>query len=190
MKKLFFALIIVLLAIPVFAAPTQKGNFVITLPLLGWTSSEGDLYENSEGDGWTGLAIGALGYQAQIEWFVIDGLAIGGVLGYESDEQGDYSESTTTIGPMISYYFQVDQLLIPYAGVGYIYQSSEEDDGVTTDEWTWTTIRLKLGLAYMLGNNLSVFGEFVYDMDEVEPDGGDSVDGTEMSIAAGIKAFF
>ncbi|MBP7583207.1 MAG: porin family protein [Spirochaetes bacterium] len=190
MKKLFFALIIMLLAIPAFAAPTQKGNFVITLPLVEWSSAEGDLYENAEGDGWTYLSLGALGYQAQIEWFVIDGLAIGGVLGYESAERGDYSITATTIGPMVSYYFQMDQLLIPYAGIGYIYQTWEDDDGVTTDEGTSTTLRLKLGLAYMLGNNLSLFGEFSYDMDEEEPDGGESVDGTAMTITAGIKAFF
>jgi len=190
MKQLLIVMAVVLMGVSVFAAPTQKGNFVVTLPLVEWSSSEGDLYENAAGDAQTSLNIGALGYQAQIEWFVIDGLAIGGVVGYESEEQGDESETSTIIGPMVSYYFQMDQMLIPYAGIGYIYNSTEEDDGVTTNESTFTTIRLKAGLAYMLGNNLSLFGEFSYDMDEMEPDGGDTIEGTEMMIAAGIKAFF
>lgn len=189
MKKLLIVGVVILLAVPVFAAPTQKGNFVVSLPLIQWESASGDLYENAEGDAQTYLALGALGYQFQVEWFVIDNLAIGGVIGYVSDKQGDVEDTAMIFGPMVTYYYAMGQI-IPYAGIGYIYSSSESDDGTTSAETTDTSLLFKVGAAYMLGNNLSLFGEFAYSMDTSEPDGGDSVDGTVMSIAVGVKAFF
>jgi len=135
------------------------------------------------------LALGALGYQIQVEWFVIDNLAIGGVVGYMSQEQGDAESSAMILGPMVTYYYAMGQI-IPYAGVGYIYASSSEDDGTGSVDTKDTSLLFKVGAAYMLGNNLSLFGEFAYSMDTEEPDGGDSVDGNTMSIAVGVKAFF
>lgn len=181
MKKILILVVVVLLTVPAFAAnPTAKGNFVVSLPLFSYEQQSGDLYEVA-GEKETVMTIGISDYQLGVEWFVIDNLAIGGALFYESESEAD----TTTQGimPMITYYYAMNQL-IPYAGIGYGYTTY--DDG--TDELTLTSLFFKAGAAYMLGNNLAAFGELGYSMDEVE--NGTSADGDILSINLGIKAFF
>lgn len=188
MKKTLIAFAVVLLAVPAFAqTPTAAGNFVVSLPLFEYTAGSGDLYENADGDGETTLFIGVGDFQSGVEWFVIDSLAIGGMLGYRSFEKGDYSETTTIVAPMVTYYLNMGQI-IPYAGVGYSFLSYEEDDGTTTTESETTSLFFKGGAAFMLGKNLAAFGEVIYSMNEVS--NGVELDGTELAIALGIKAFF
>ncbi|MCX7677684.1 MAG: porin family protein [Spirochaetes bacterium] len=190
MKKLFLSVVgvVLCLALPAFSAPTSQGNFVVTMPLFSWASGGGDLYEVN-GDKLTTMWLGLGNYQSGVEWFAIDNLAIGGVLGYFSTKLGDITESSTEIGPMVSYYYAMGQL-IPYVAVGYLYEIIKEDDGQTTTETTESSLFFKIGAAHMLGNNLSIYGEFAYSMDKSKPEDGESVDGNVMAINIGIKAFF
>jgi outer membrane protein W len=189
MKKILIALAVVLLAVPAFAqTPTAAGNFVVSLPLIEYVSRSGDLYENADGDGDTRLSIGALGYQLGIEWFVIDSLAIGGQIGYSTYKWGDYEDTTLTIAPAVTYYINMDGL-IPYVGIGYEYISADDDVTETVN----SNLFVKAGAAFMLGRNLAAFGELRYSMDNTEwTTGGTSIDddGTALTIALGIKAFF
>ncbi|GEM_PF-1817256 len=186
MKKLLGVLVVVLLAVPAFAAPTSQGNFVVTLPLFQYVTYNDDLYEMMYGDEETNMIIGAENYQMGVEWFVIDGLAIGGGISYNTLDESEVT--TTTIMPMLTYYYAMDKF-IPYAGIGYKWEKWEDDaSGADPDEITFTSIFLKAGAAYMLGNNLAAFGELSYSFDSAE--NGSEEDGTTMGIALGVKAFF
>lgn len=196
MKKVFALLVFVLVSVPVFAAnPTAKGNFVVTLPLVGYASASGDLYETAEGDTLTAMMFGLGEYALGAEWFVVDGLAIGGSYSYSTISWGDISITETSLVPMITYYHAMDKI-IPFAGIGFSYTATKEEsiDFFTaekiTEKGVKTSIIAKVGAAYMLGNNLSAYAEFAYSMDSVTPDGGDKVKGNGMAITAGIKAFF
>lgn len=184
-KKLLALVVVVVMAVPAFAAnPTAEGKFVVSMPMLSYGSLGGDLYENAEGDSETIIAVGAGQYQIGVEYFIVNSIAIGGAFEYLQEDTAEIT--TMSITPMVTYYHAMD-LLIPYAGIGYGYTSIEND--ATGAEATGTSIMVKLGGAYMLGENLSVFGELVYSMDEVEANDV-TVDGTTMGLNVGIKAFF
>lgn len=175
MKKFLAVAVVVLLAVPAFAAnPIAKGNFVVSLPLLTYASQSGDAEETT----WI-FGIGA--YEIGVEWFLIDGLTIGGAFSYETQKETD--TTVTTVMPMIKYYFAMGQI-IPYAAVGVEYVKSDN----AGSEATTTTYQLGVGAAYMLGNNLALFGELGYGMSSIE--NGVTVDFNTLAFNAGIKAFF
>ena len=90
---------------------------------------------------------------------------------------------------MASYYFNAGAML-PYAGIAWIWENYDNDNGTVTTEETDTNLVLAVGLTYMLGKNIGLYGEFTYSMDENEDDAGVSIEGDVMSINVGFKAFF
>ncbi len=186
MKKLLGVLVVVLLAVPAFAAPTSEGNFVVTLPLFQYITYNDDLYEIVYGDEETNMIIGAENYQMGVEWFVIDGLAIGGGISYNTMDESE--TEVFTIMPTLTYYYAMDKL-IPYIGAGFKYIDISDDPGLGDGDGY--SIFGKLGLAYMLGNNLALFGEVQYSYDTLDMDYGiDDEDGYMLSGSLGVKAFF
>lgn len=190
MKKLLTVAAMLLLAVPVFADnPVAQGNFVISMPIISWDSASGDLYENAAGDKRTVLSLNVGDYDPGLQYFVIESLAVGGVLGYSQWERGDVTITTTRFGPMASYYFNAG-VMLPYASLAWVWTKTENDNGVVTTDETDTNLIIAVGLTYMLGKNLGLYGEFSYSMDENEDDAGVTTDGKEMSINVGFKAFF
>lgn len=179
------------------AAPVKKGNFVVTLPVLSYSSFSGDLYESAseegeDGDALSELSLFAGNYELGIQYFIIDGLAIGGLLGYESSAQGDAEESTLSFGPAVHYYYDMGKM-IPFGGLAYVYQSTTSNTGeeeAEDVEYTDTSIRIDGGLVYMLTDELAGYGSLLYTFDSREYDGGDPVEGNELGVRVGIKAFF
>ena len=182
MKKLLGVLVVVLLAVPAFAAPTSQGNFVVTLPLFQYVTYNDDLYKVMYGDEETNMIIGAENYQMGVEWFVIDGLAIGGGISYNTWDEAE--TEVFTVMPTVTYYYAMDKL-IPYIGVGFAYN----DYDYNGDEGDGYSIFGKLGVAYMLGNNLALFGEVKYSYDTIDIDSMDE-DGYQLGGSLGVKAFF
>ena len=193
MKNVFLLLLFILFAVPAFAAdnPVDKGNFVVSMPILSYSQASGDLYENTEGDGSTTTSLMAGEYEMGVQYFVIPNLAVGGILGYSRWERDDSSSTTLTFGPMVNYFFKTgNDKLFPYVGAGYIYEKFKYDNGNSTYKSTSSSLVLQGGAAFMLGKNLAVYGEISDSMDSENPDVGKSTDGTVIGITAGIKAFF
>ena len=182
MKKLI-VVILVLLAVPAFAANNQvvKGNFVVTLPLFSYWTGMGDLDKSSE---FTFLAVG---YESAVQYFVIDNLAVGGTVGYRSVEDASGKAKTTTFGPVANYYLtMIKAPVLPYAGGGILYEQTKYDGAKTTS----TELRLQGGAVYMLGKYLAAYGEaFISPYAKVKV-GDVSTSGQKVGIAAGVKAFF
>jgi hypothetical protein len=141
MKKLLGVLVVVLLAVPAFAAPTSQGNFVVTLPLFQYVTYNDDLYKAMYGDEETNMIIGAENYQMGVEWFVIDGLAIGGGISYNTWDEAE--TEVFTVMPTVTYYYAMDKL-IPYIGAGFKYIDISDDPALVMAmdipifvNWVW-----------------------------------------------------
>jgi len=188
MKKLMITIAVIALAVPVLAVtPVSKGNFVISLPVLLWERDEGDLYE-AAGEGTDIMAFSFGLYEVGVQYFIIDGLAVGGALGYRIEEQGDVTTTRTLVAPRASYFLNMGSVL-PYASIAWVMTKVEVENGTAT-EVTETSIPVAVGIAYPLGKHLALFGEVFYSMDEEEPDMGDSMEGTTLGVSLGFKAFF
>lgn len=180
MKKIFLVALLILVAVPVFAAenPAVKGNFVITMPGFSYWKGTGDFSDSSR------FSFLAMGYEPEVQYFFMDKLAIGGKVGYtnEKDNTGAATK-TTSFGPLANYYFPMPKF-IPYAGCGLLYES-EKYEGFSLKS---TILKLQGGAVYMLGKNLSVYGEVF--LAYVRAKNGDTTSGNRLGMAAGVKAFF
>jgi hypothetical protein len=152
---------------------------------FSFSMQSGDYYENSEGDGATSFSI-----RPDIGYFVADGVEVGGLLGFNSYSQGDYSSSTLSIGPFVNYYFPLELGPgHPYATLGYLYQSRSSDDGTNDTTSSFTSLKIGVGYDYPLNEHVSLYGLLDYNMDTWTPDGGDGVDGTDIGLFVGFKFF-
>jgi hypothetical protein len=177
MKKLLIVVVLVLLAVPAFAANNQvdKGNFSVTLPLFSYSMGMGDLDESSK------FTFLAMGYEPEVQYFVMDGLSVGGKVGYKSEEAGGVKTKTTSFGPLANYYLtMIKAPVLPYVGAGLSY---EKQGDIKT-----TTFKAQGGVVYMLGKYLAAYGEVFLGYSQVKVD--ESVSGPVVGMAAGVKAFF
>jgi len=192
MKRVYVLFAVLFMSVQVFAAnPVNKGNFVITMPVLDCVIADGDLYEYN-GNKQKGIQLSGGSYNIGIEWFIIDGLAIGGAFNYEFSKAGNYEEKTKSISPEINYYLNIDKIIL-YGGVMFNYSINKFSGNSDSTKNTFTGINLKLGTAYMLGQNIAAFGEFSYGIRTMEVNsyvGSHKYDGNRLSFSAGFKAFF
>ena len=191
MKKILIVLLLTILTIPAFTEgnAAEKGNFVVSLPVLSYQSQGQDLYETPDGEDRTTITIMAGGYELGIQYFIISGLAVGGNFGISAIQVDNDTTETILIEPMITYYLSLKSIL-PYLGVGYSYNIYSTDSSWDNTTDTKTSMRLKAGAAYMFGSRLSVFGEASYNQEEYTPDTGDASSGNTITFALGFKAFF
>jgi hypothetical protein len=184
MKKLIVVCLLILMAAPVFAAgrtgsQTDKGNFVVTLPLFKAGIGMGDLYKSGKI-----FAFGAYSYEPVVEYFFMDNLAIGGKFGYESNKTDGGKTTTFTMGPVADYFFSIKLgPTLPYAGAGLFYTSTGGDSKLKKYEF-----ELHGGVVYMLGKYLSAYGQAQFNYDQAK--NGESVSGQKIVFSGGVKAFF
>jgi hypothetical protein len=176
MKKLLIVVVLVLLAVPVFAANNEvsKGNFSVALPLFSYSKGMGDL-ESSK------FSFLAMGYEPEVQYFVMDGLSVGGKVGYMSEEQGGGKTKTTSFGPLANYYLtMIKAPVLPYAGAGLSYEKK--------GDYKTTIFKVQGGAVYMLGKYLAAYGEVFLGYSQVKV--VESVSGPVMGLVGGVKAFF
>jgi hypothetical protein len=183
MKKLLIVVILVLLAVPAFTAenPAVKGNIAVTLPLFSYWTGMGDLDKSSC------FSFLAMGYEPEVQYFVMDSLAVGGKVGYMSEEDINGGKTkTTSFGPLANYYLtMIKAPVLPYAGAGLLYEQVKRGE----EKIKQTELRVQGGAVYMLGKYLSAYGE-VFISPYVKYSDGSSLSGQKLGFAAGVKAFF
>jgi hypothetical protein len=179
MKKILAIVIVMFLAVPAFAANNQaaKGNIVVTLPLFSYWTGMGDLDNSSY------FSFLAMGYEPEVQYCIIDNLAIGGKVGYRNDKSSGGSVKTTSFGPLANYYFGfVKAPVLPYAGAGILIEKTKPAD------ITETSLKLQGGAVYNFYKNLSAYGEVF--LSYVRMKNGETVTGERVGFALGVKAFF
>ncbi|MDQ0594057.1 outer membrane protein [Chryseobacterium ginsenosidimutans] len=177
MKKLLLAGAIALFGLS--NAQMTKGDWVISGNTgLGFNATSSKVKANGQSQ--DGPKISSFSVTPSVGYFVIDGLAVGIDLGFDSrttKQDGDkLTVSTFSVMPTATYYFQTGSKFFPFVGVGAGYASSKTKYSIsssimdpllfegdsTTDGLAW---KAKAGVTYMatqsLGINLGVgFDQF------------------------------
>lgn len=176
------------------ANPVAKGNLVIKLFDMGYSfARSGDLYDGDDADIF-GINDSHAGILAdmyfpvgiEINCFILDGLAMGGSVHYASTETSGESVDIWSIGPSVQYYYNTGMAILPYATVSYIYSKATSGEIIDFD---FTRIPVGAGAAFMLGEHIAVYGQFVYSFNSKD-DGTNTTDGKMAIFSAGVRAFF
>jgi hypothetical protein len=166
---------------------TDKGSILVYgMTSAGFTSSSGDLYENSDGDAQTTISF----YPAGM-YFFMPNLAIGGAVDFTNWSWGDFSETDICIGPAVAYFFNMNGSSIqPYVGGSFGYLSRSWDNGTadgTDDGFSFTGMG---GAVFMAGDHVGFSGQVFFKQTSITPDGADdSVSGTTFGVRFGVLGF-
>ena len=161
MKKLF------LFAAVIFAsasyAQTEKGNWFAGSDLgLSYTSeTTTPKYDGTKGSETT---VSTLKFTPNVNYFVIDNLAVGLGLEYTNIKTKGVSDSKNmfTIAPNATYFFPIGGKLAPFVGakVGFASQSEGKDD---SQKYRGLTLGAKGGIAYFVNEGAAITGYLGYD---------------------------
>jgi len=126
----------------------------------------------------------------EINYFIMDGLAVGASMHYALTETvaGD-DISLWSIGPSVYYYYQLSDRIYPYATISYIYTKVKSDDSNDNNDPYLQRIPLGVGSTIMFGKYLGFYGQFMYCFNK-QKSSADEYDGTMAGISLGVKAFF
>ncbi|UCD64943.1 MAG: hypothetical protein JSW34_05800 [Candidatus Zixiibacteriota bacterium] len=198
MKHLTLLVSLLLLATVATAAenPVDKGSFILEGSAF-FMSQGGDFYENLEGDGQTTIA-----FMPSLGYFVAPSILIGAEFEFESWKWGDdWKENYFAIGPVVGYYFNMDQArteargaVYPFIKGFFMYGSSKIE--ILSVEETIGIMQFggQAGVIFMLSNAVGLnfggmFASTSFSPDEDLYPGAESVSGTTIMIGAGVTAF-
>ena len=189
MKSIVAIACLLLVPVLAFAADYEVDQGAIEIGgELFFQSAGGDAYENADGDGQTRFGIMPEGH-----YFVMPGLGIGGVIGFESSSWGDEKSSTLSIGPSVQYYIgaDADKNILPFVGAAFLFRSESFDNGAGFDGTnTMTTIHFTGGGLFRLVDHYAIKGGIFVDLDSVKPEGSDeSFSGTTFGLLVGFTGF-
>jgi hypothetical protein len=149
-----------------------------------FSSSSGDLYENSDGDAITEIAFGPAA-----DYFVAPNIFVGGMISYVSWSRGDVSTSAIGIGPEVGYAFGNGVVnVFPFAKAGFLYLSESVDWGDDTDKVTGSDITITLGVILPVKQHIGIIPQLSYHIQTMKGDweGAESEDGTIIRVGVGI----
>ena len=121
----------------------------------------------------------------RLEYFVLNGLAVGGEIGLSYGKQGDVSSTGLSLGPAITYYMVQEGKLHPYVRATATYVRSKfstSDESTSGTEWTGAA-----GLLLMLVDAVGLDAQlFVSRADSPIPERDDV---KSAGLRLGISAF-
>ena len=167
--------------------PTNTGSFLLSGSFM-FSSAGGDLYEYGN------ERMMLMQFDPSFNYFVFPGLALGGKFMFEKASQGDYGTTTWGIGPQLLFFIGGTQpkdsfrgTIYPFIGASFIYVRSTY--AVGDFSISGTMINLGGGLNFMLSNSVGLIMETNYEIDNMTPEGGESVSGNKFNIGLGFVAF-
>lgn len=188
MKKLF------LFAAVIFAsasyAQTEKGNWFAGSDLgLSYTSeTTTPKYDGTKGDKTTKSTFKIT---PNINYFVIDNLAIGLGLEYTSSKEESLDKNMFAIAPNATYFFPLSANLAPFVGakVGYVMASAGSSDANKDNGLVFGG---KAGIAYFVNQGAAITGYVGYDSYSLK-NKADSKAETQrgiLGVGVGVALFF
>jgi hypothetical protein len=165
--------------------PLDKGTFNVG-GSISFSSSSGDFYGDD--------AISTFALAPSARYFIIDGLAVGVDLLLNTESEGNYTDTTIGIGPVVAYMFDVNSpTLYPYVGAGVAIGSNKHSrSGAYSYENTTSAFIFKFagGVAFMVKPNLAVLAELGYSVESYKGEDWDkSEGGGTFSFSVGLSAF-
>lgn len=190
MKKLF------LFAAVIFAsasyAQTEKGNWFAGSDLgLSYTSKT----EKNTDDGReiSNTTKSTLKFTPNINYFVIDNLAVGLGLEYENSKTKGVSDSENTfaIAPNATYFFPLSANLAPFVGakVGYAMKSEGSSDA---NKGNGLVFGGKAGIAYFVNQGAAITGYVGYDAYSFKNKANNKIKAEKgtLGVGVGVALFF
>ena len=163
MKK--FLLIVAVAFASATYAQTEKGNWMVGSDLALSFESQKTTVRN-DGTKVGDETVSTFKIVPNLNYFVIDNLAVGLGLGYESKKTKDVdgADNTFTIAPTAHYYFPIGGKLAPFVGakVGYAHKS-EKGSTKDANKWNGLVVGGKAGIAYFVNNGAALTGYVGYD---------------------------
>jgi hypothetical protein len=172
-------------------SPLGRGSWLVS-GTGGFSSFGGDLYSLGTDERSTSIDV-----STNISYFLMQGLAVGGILGYSGSAQGEESTSMLGIGPQVSFFFggstsdPAKGKLYPFVNGAFLYgrqtmKSTYLDESYESTHSS-TSIILGGGAMYMLTNSAGLVGEATYQIDTYSHDGS-SISGNSINFLVGIAA--
>ncbi len=180
-------------ATSVSADPITQGNVLLGFgDLLSYSSYDGDLYK---GDTESEFTING-DTMLFAQYFVINGLAIGGTVQYLTTSYdaapGDTEEETFWMaGPLVSFYIPINQqLLFSISGYYLMANAEAKFNGGGDLSVDMTSYGVIAEINYMLTSFLAISAGIDYSFDNVEINDYDyDEDGNTLSFNVGFKVF-
>ncbi len=114
MKKYVFVAVLLVASISISFGQTEKGRFSISgASDLSFISAKTKGYYDGKKLG--SADVSNFGFETSASYFVVDNLAIGLGIGFESSKFDEVKESSFIVGPMARYYFGASKMK-PYLG--------------------------------------------------------------------------
>lgn len=190
MKKLF------LLAAVAFAsasyAQTEKGNWFAGSD-LGLSFSSETVKEKYDGRELSNSTTSTFKFIPNVNYFVIDNLAVGLGLEYTNSKTKGASDSENifTIAPNATYFFPLSANLAPFVGakVGYATASAGSSDA---NKYNGLVFGGKAGIAYFVNQGAAITGYVGYDSYSLK-NKADSKSETQkgtLGVGVGVALFF
>ena len=190
MKKLF------LFAAVIFAsasyAQTEKGNWFAGSDLgLSYTSETKKV--TNDGTEASNLTKSTLKFTPNVNYFVIDNLAVGLGLEYENIKEKGVSDSENifTIAPNATYFFPLSANLAPFVGakVGYAMKSTGSSDA---NKGNGLVLGGKAGIAYFVNQGAAITGYVGYDAYSFKNKANNKIKAEKgtLGVGVGVALFF
>ncbi|MBN2000344.1 hypothetical protein JW935_22530 [candidate division KSB1 bacterium] len=178
MKKVLLSFLCFLLftGITFSKSPTDQGVYSIS----GGASYSSTSSEGSD-DNYNVITL-APGFY----YFAMPNLAVGGTLTYTNVSMGDYSSTTTGLGPGVKYFFNVGNILA-FASASYSFSSIKIKD--SDDAHKYTDIALGGGVEFFLSRNVSLEPFIGYHIMSSKYGDNEASDESKLVVGLGIGVF-
>ena len=190
MKK--FLLIVAVAFASATYAQTEKGNWMVGSD-LGLSFQSNKVVERNDGNKTSDNTTSTFRITPNLNYFVINNLAVGLGLDYVNVKEKGASDSANTfvIAPTAHYYFPIGGKLAPFVGakVGYAHRSEGSSD---SSKWNGLAVGGKAGIAYFVNQGAALTGYVGYDHYALTQKQDNKVkrqDGT-FGVGIGVALFF
>jgi len=121
------------------------------------------------------------------DYFIIDHLGVGGLLGYASIDTDDGDESELKIGPHVLYAFDnfADSKFYPFVDAAFGLEQAKFDIGGDEESENGWFFVIGGGCNYTIKPNLGIIGKLNYSMDSL-----DDLDISGFNLAVGLVGMF
>ena len=125
----------------------------------------------------------------RVEYFFLDGLALGGHLGLSRSTQGESSSTALYVGPIASYYFVQGGRAHPFVRALAAYTRRSFSSPITDGSFSSLALTGAVGLLYMLSDAVGVDAQLFVRSDRLESGTGAEAEATSGGLQIGFSAF-
>ena len=156
-------------------------------------------YGGNRFSGYSGSGYSELKILPEFGYFVMDGLSIGGVTGYERNENGSFAYRELSIGIRTAFYFHPTSKGSPFFNASYRYGHGKDNLGDYGLKTSTRDLSVGFGYMFIIGNVIGLSTELDYVSDSIhyisdgysywDPPTDTKHTGYRWEILAGFKIF-